>query len=79
MGGSRTRVIPNVDEQLPISLDFVFNWDIDIRGGDYTLGFKVQNILGEAYEASQTFDGTTVLLDTYDIGRTFAASVKRRF
>lgn len=71
--------LPSILEQLPISLDFVYNHDLDIRGGDYTLGFKIQNILGEGYEASQTLGRSTIIVDDFDIGTTFAANLKRKF
>ena len=71
--------LPSILEQLPLSLDFVYNHDLDIGGGDYTFGFKVQNILGDGYEASQTLGNSTIIVDDFDIGTTFAASLKRRF
>lgn len=70
---------PPIIEQLPLSLDFVFNWDVEVRGGEYELGFKVQNILNDKYEATQSFNDTTIVVDNYDLGTTFAASLKRRF
>ena len=71
--------LPSIIEQLPLSLDFVFNYDFGLRGGDYTLGFKVQNMLGDDYEASQSLGDSKVIIDDYDIGTTVAASLKRRF
>jgi len=71
--------LPSILEQLPLSLDFVFNYDLELGGGDYTFGFKVQNILGEGYEASQTLGNSTIIVDDFDIGTTFAASLKRKF
>jgi len=71
--------LPSILEQLPLSLDFVYNRDFNIRGGEYTFGFKVQNILNEGYEASQTLGDSQIIVDDYDIGTTFAASLKRRF
>ena len=71
--------LPSILEQLPLSLDFVYNHDLNIGGGDYTIGFKVQNIFGEGYEATQTLGDTQIIIDDYDIGTTFAASLKRRF
>lgn len=71
--------LPSIIEQLPLSLDFVFNYDFDLRGGDYSFGFKVQNILDEGYEATQSLGGSTVIIDDYDIGSTIAVSLKRRF
>lgn len=69
---------PAIIEQLPISLDLVVNLPFEIRGGDYELGLKVQNILNDKYEATQTL-GSTIVVDDYEIGTTFAASLKRRF
>jgi hypothetical protein len=71
--------LPSIIESLPLSLDFVFNHDLEMGGGDYALGFKVQNILNEGYEASQTLGSSTIIVDDYDIGTTFAASLKRKF
>ncbi len=71
--------LPSILEKLPVSLDFVFNKDFILDGGDYTIGFKVQNILDDGYQATQTLGGSTIVVDSYDIGRTFAASIKRRF
>ena len=71
--------LPSILEQLPLSLDFVYNHDLDIGGGEYTFGFKVQNILGDGYEASQTLGNSTIIVDDFDIGTTFAASLKRKF
>ena len=79
VGGSAGRIIPDINEQLPITMDFVFNYDFELRGGDYELGFKFQNILGDKYEATQTYDGNAVVIDDYDLGTTFSASLKRRF
>jgi len=71
--------LPSINEQLPISLDLVTNIPFKIRGGDYELGFKIQNILDGRYEASQTLGDTEIIVDDYNIGTTFAASLKRRF
>ncbi|RZV42651.1 MAG: TonB-dependent receptor, partial [Acidimicrobiales bacterium] len=71
--------LPSILEQLPVSLDFVANWDMNVAGQPFELGFKVQNILGEGYEASQSLGNSSVIVDDYDIGRTFAINVKRSF
>lgn len=71
--------LPAIIEQLPMTLDFVFNWDFNVRGGNYTLGLKAQNILGDNYEASQSLGGTKVITDSYELGTTIGASLKRRF
>lgn len=71
--------LPSILEQLPLSLDFVYNHDLKIAGGAYTFGFKIQNILNEGYEATQTLGDSQIVVDDFDIGTTFAASLKRRF
>lgn len=71
--------LPSIKEQLPLSLDFVANIPFELRGGDYEFGFKLQNILDERYEATQTLGDTSIILDDYNIGITAAASLKRRF
>lgn len=71
--------LPSITEQLPLSLDFVYNHGFEMRGGEYEFGFKIQNILGEGYEAKQSLGGSEIIVDDYKIGTTFAASLKRRF
>ena len=71
--------LPAINERLPLSLDFVTNIPLEIGGGDYQLGLKVANILGDNYEASQESGGTEILIDSYEIGTTFSASLKRSF
>ena len=71
--------LPSILEKLPLSLDFVYNHDLNIGGGDYTFGFKIQNILRDGYEATQTLGDSEIIIDDFDIGTTFAASLKRRF
>ena len=71
--------LPSINEQLPLSLDFVMNIPFEIRDGEYEIGLKVHNILDDKYEASQTLGNSTIIVDDYNIGTTFAASLKRRF
>lgn len=71
--------LPSIIEQLPISLDFVLNYDFEIQGRTLEAGFKVQNILNEGYEATQELNGSKVIIDDYDIGTTFAVSLKHKF
>ena len=72
-----------VIERPPVLVDFVYSRDIEDMfglGGVTEIGFSVRNILGEDYEATQSFDdGTTAEFDVYDLGRTISASIKRRF
>ncbi|MGB3456840.1 MAG: TonB-dependent receptor [Litorimonas sp.] len=75
----RSNGLPSIDEELPVSLDFVLNVPFEVRGGDYEIGFKIQNILNDDYEAFQELGDTRIITDDYQIGTTVAASLKRRF
>ncbi|MGB3625451.1 MAG: TonB-dependent receptor [Henriciella sp.] len=71
--------IPAIIEEPPITVDFVWNQGFDLRGGDYEFSFKVQNLLGEEYEAYQERGGDRVDVDVYNIGTTVSLGLKRRF
>jgi len=71
--------LPAILEEPPITLDFVYSRDFMAWGGDYTVGFQVDNILDDDYEASQSDGETSIVVDQYDLGRTFSVSLKRRF
>lgn len=73
---------PAVVEEPPITVDFVWSRSLDgpFLGGGWEIGFKVRNILGDDYEAKQSFsDGTVALFDTYTLGRELSASLKKEF
>ena len=75
----RSNGLPSIIEQLPLSLDVVTNIPVEIGGRDVEFGFKVTNILGEDYEAFQELGDSKIVTDSYEIGTTFAASVKATF
>jgi len=72
---------PDVFERPPFSVDFVFSRTINTKlAGPLDIGFKVQNMLGDDYEAVQQFDdGTRTLYDTYQLGRVITTSISKRF
>ncbi len=70
---------PAVIEEPPVTVDIVYKRDFDAFGGDYQLGMKLQNILGDEYRAYQEGNGGQVDADTYDLGTSFSVSLKRRF
>lgn len=71
---------PSVDERPPVLVDFVWSRDLDTFGQDWEIGFAVRNILGEDYEATQTFaDGTSADFDVYDLGREISVNLKAKF
>lgn len=71
--------LPSIIERLPLTVDFVYNHDFDIRGGDYSVSFQVQNIFNDNYEASQTLGDDSIVVDGFDLGTTVSASLTRRF
>jgi|UPI00030180BB outer membrane receptor protein involved in Fe transport len=82
--GERSRAVanlsdnlPEISEQLPASLDFVYSRTLELGGNDWDFGFSVRNILGEDYEATQSAGGVELPVDTYDIGTSLSLSVSR--
>ncbi|MGE0409788.1 MAG: TonB-dependent receptor [Amphiplicatus sp.] len=73
-------VAPSIIERPPIGLDFVYSKGFEKWGGDWEIGLKIKNILGEDYEATQSFrDGTVLNYDSYGLGREYSMSLKRSF
>ena len=71
--------IPAIIEEPPITVDFVWNQGFMAWGGEYELSFKVENLLGDKYEAYQTAGGDRVDVDVYDLGTSVGFGLKRRF
>lgn len=71
---------PAVVERPPVLIDFVWSRELETFGGEWEVNFAVRNILGDDYEATQTFpDGSVALFDVYDLGRELSFGVKKRF
>ncbi|MEZ5897494.1 MAG: TonB-dependent receptor [Parvularculaceae bacterium] len=71
---------PAVVEHPPITLDFVWSRGLETFGGQWEIGFKVKNILGDDYEALQSFaDGTEAKFDTYRLGREISFNISKEF
>jgi len=70
---------PAVIEEPPMSVDFVYNRQFTLYGGEYEFGFKVQNIFGDEYTAYQEAGSDRLDVDTYDIGTSASVSLKRTF
>ncbi len=71
--------IPAIIEEPPMTLDFVWNEGFDFRGGQYEFSFKVENLLGDEYEAYQEAGGDRVDVDVYNIGTSIGFGLKRIF
>ncbi|MEM9838291.1 MAG: TonB-dependent receptor [Pseudomonadota bacterium] len=71
---------PAVLEEPPLTLDLVMSKPFEVRGGQYTFGLKVNNILADDFRAYRE-DGEGVELDflQFDRGRVITASLRRDF
>lgn len=73
-------IVPRVIEEPPLTLDFVWSRRFANIGGLWEVGLEVRNILGDDYEATQTFpDGSVSQYDVYPLGRKLSASLKKEF
>lgn len=73
-------IVPRVIERPPVTVDFVWSRRFERLGGMWEMGLEVRNILGDDYEATQTFpDDTVAEFDVYRLGRKISASLKREF
>ena len=82
--GERTRAVadlsnnlPEIVEQVPNSLDLVYNRTLAFADADWDVRLSVRNILGDDYEATQSAGGVELPVDTYDVGTQFGISVSR--
>ncbi|MDX2143255.1 MAG: TonB-dependent receptor [Rhodospirillaceae bacterium] len=76
---SAAQTLPEIIEQPPLSLDFTYSRSFDIWGGEYELGFKAENLLGDNYSATQRLGQNRVNVDRYDLGRSFSLSLKAKY
>ena len=71
---------PAVIENVPVLLDFVASRDFESFGRTWNLEFAVRNLIGDDYEATQSFsDGTVGDFDVYELGREFTGKVTFKF
>ena len=82
--GERSRAVanlgtnaPEITEQVPSSLDFVYSRTVELANADWDFGFSIRNILSDDYEATQSGGGVDVIVDSYDRGTSFSFSVSR--
>ena len=71
---------PAVLEEPPVSLDLVMSKPIQLRGGEYTFGLRVQNLLADEYRAYREDQaGVEIPFLEFDRGRIISASISREF
>jgi len=73
------RNLPAILEEPPATVDFVLTKRFELLQGDYDFSFKIQNLLGDDYQAYQELGSTRVDVDTYDVGTIFSIGLKRTF
>ncbi len=76
-GGNPGNNLAPIEEQLPISVDFLYKKGFVVSNYDFELGFTARNIFGDDYEAfRQLDDGTDFNVDTYRLSPSFSLSFK---
>lgn len=72
--------LPDVIETPPLMLDFTATQGFSVMGRELDLGFKVENILGEEFERSQSFaNGSEGVVESYKLGTTISVGLTARF
>jgi len=63
-----------------VTVDFTLRktW-ISANATETELGFEARNLLGEDYDEFQRLGGGTVIVNRYDLGRSFSVSLRRRY
>ena len=71
-------VLPDIIEEVPTTLDFVYsrNFDVDDLENTLKLSLEIRNILDESYEATVA---DNIFYDQYDLGRSFSLGLKYQF
>lgn len=70
---------PDIIQEPGVMLDFVYKREIEAFGQPFTLKFKAGNLLDEDYLEHQTLGGGEVIINQYDLGRSFSFDLSTRF
>lgn len=85
--GERSRALANVAvglpaviEEPPLLVDFVHSRAFELEDGNsFDVRFAVRNLLGEDYVATQSAGGSSIVVDSYEVGTTVSINVSRTF
>ncbi|WP_082474813.1 TonB-dependent receptor domain-containing protein [Sphingomonas sp. Leaf343] len=77
-GGGGTR-LPDLIEKPGIRLDLVARQGIKVLGSQFEIKAEARNLTGTGYREFQAFDGTTVDINRYKLGRTFTLGASVQF
>jgi len=69
-------VLPDVIEEPPLLVDFVYSRDISFSKNDMSISLELRNLLDEGYYAAMA---NTAIYDQYDIGRSVSIGFKFNF
>jgi hypothetical protein len=70
---------PDIIQEPGFILDFVYRRDFETWGQDFTIKFKAGNLLDEDYLEHQTLGGGEVIVNQYDLGRSFSVDLSTKF
>ena len=69
-------VLPDVIEEPPLLVDFVYSRNISFSKNDMSISLELRNLLDEEYYAAMA---NTAIYDQYDIGRSVSIGFKFNF
>ena len=70
---------PDFIQEPGVLMDFVYRKELDVYGRELTVTFKAQNLLDEDYLENQSFGGGEVIVNQYDLGRSFSFGATAKF
>jgi outer membrane receptor protein involved in Fe transport len=70
---------PDFIQEPGVIMDFVYRREFDAYGRPLTFNFKANNLLDEEYFEHQQFGGGEVIINQYDLGRSFSVGLSTRF
>ena len=69
-------VLPDIIEEVPTTLDFVYSRIFDVEENTLKLSLEIRNILDESYEATMA---DNIFYDQYDLGTSVSLGLKYNF
>ncbi|MDP3383768.1 MAG: TonB-dependent receptor, partial [Phenylobacterium sp.] len=62
-----------------VQLDLTVRQKFQLWGPEFTLGFEARNLLGEEFDEFQTQGGDKIILNNYELGRSYSVSLSASF
>ena len=70
-------VLPDIIEQIPLTIDFVYSREIELDSSMLKISLEVRNLLNEEYEA--TMANSNIFYDQYELGTSISLGFKLNF